>query len=224
MTDKKAVVLLSGGLDSATILAQAKAAGFACYSMSFDYGQRHRVELQAAERVAAQLGVAEHKVVGLNLNGIGGSALTDSSIAVPESPTEGIPVTYVPARNTVFLALALGWAEVLGAHDIFIGVNAVDYSGYPDCRPDFIAAFERVANLATREGVEGEGFRIQAPLQNLSKAQIVQIGMQHGVDYSLTVSCYQADEDGRACGKCDSCRLRAAGFIAAGVADPTRYC
>lgn len=224
MTDKKAVVLLSGGLDSATILAQAKAAGFACYSMSFDYGQRHRVELQAAERVAAQLGVVEHKVVGLNLNGIGGSALTDSSIAVPESPTEGIPVTYVPARNTVFLALALGWAEVLGAHDIFIGVNAVDYSGYPDCRPDFIAAFERVANLATREGVEGEGFRIQAPLQNLSKAQIVEIGMQHGVDYALTVSCYQADEDGRACGKCDSCRLRAAGFIAAGVADPTRYC
>ncbi len=224
MTDKKAVVLLSGGLDSATILAQAKAAGFACYSMSFDYGQRHRVELQAAERVAAQLGVVEHKVVGLNLNGIGGSALTDSSIAVPESPTEGIPVTYVPARNTVFLALALGWTEVLGAHDIFIGVNAVDYSGYPDCRPDFIAAFERVANLATREGVEGEGFRIQAPLQNLSKAQIVEIGMQHGVDYALTVSCYQADEDGRACGKCDSCRLRAAGFIAAGVVDPTRYC
>jgi len=223
MTDKKAVVLLSGGLDSATILAQAKAAGFACYSMSFDYGQRHRAELQAAERVARQLGVVEHKVIGLNLNGIGGSALTDSSIAVPESPTEGIPVTYVPARNTVFLALALGWAEVLGAHDIFIGVNAVDYSGYPDCRPEFIAAFERVANLATREGVEGSGFRIQAPLQNLSKAQIVQIGLQHGVDYGLTVSCYQADDDGRACGKCDSCRLRAAGFAAAGVADPTRY-
>lgn len=223
MTDKKAVVLLSGGLDSATILAQAKAAGFACYSMSFDYGQRHRAELQAAERVAAQLGVVEHKVVGLNLNGIGGSALTDSSIAVPEGPTEGIPVTYVPARNTVFLALALGWAEVLGAHDIFIGVNAVDYSGYPDCRPEFIAAFERVANLATREGVEGEGFRIQAPLQALSKAQIVAIGMQLGVDYGLTVSCYQADDEGRACGKCDSCRLRAAGFSAAGVVDPTRY-
>ena len=223
MTDKKAVVLLSGGLDSATILAQAKAAGFACYSVSFDYGQRHRAELQAAERVARQLGVVEHKVIGLNLNGIGGSALTDSSIAVPEGPTEGIPITYVPARNTVFLSLALGWAEVLGAHDIFIGVNAVDYSGYPDCRPEFIAAFERVANLATREGVEGSGFRIQAPLQNLSKAQIVQIGLQHGVDYGLTVSCYQADEDGRACGKCDSCRLRAAGFTAAGVADPTRY-
>jgi 7-cyano-7-deazaguanine synthase len=223
MTDKKAVVLLSGGLDSATILAQARAAGFACYSVSFDYGQRHRAELQAAERVARQLGVIEHKVIGLNLNGIGGSALTDSSIAVPEGPTEGIPVTYVPARNTVFLSLALGWAEVLGAHDIFIGVNAVDYSGYPDCRPEFIAAFERVANLATREGVEGSGFRIQAPLQNLSKAQIVQIGMQRGVDYGLTVSCYQADGDGRACGRCDSCRLRAAGFAAAGVADPTRY-
>ena len=223
MTDKKAVVLLSGGLDSATILAQARAAGFACYSMSFDYGQRHRAELQAAERVAQQMGVVEHKVIGLNLNGIGGSALTDSSIAVPEAPTEGIPVTYVPARNTVFLSLALGWAEVLGARDIFIGVNAVDYSGYPDCRPQFIEAFERVANLATREGVEGRGFRIQAPLQNLSKAQIVQIGVQHGVDYGLTVSCYQADDDGRACGKCDSCRLRAAGFAAAGVADPTRY-
>ena len=223
MTYKKAVVLLSGGLDSATILAQAKAAGFACYSMSFDYGQRHRAELQAAERVAQQMGVVEHKVIGLNLNGIGGSALTDSSIAVPEAPTEGIPVTYVPARNTVFLSLALGWAEVLGARDIFIGVNAVDYSGYPDCRPQFIEAFEQVANLATREGVEGRGFRIQAPLQNLSKAQIVQIGVQHGVDYGLTVSCYQADDDGRACGKCDSCRLRAAGFAAAGVADPTRY-
>ncbi|MBC9251713.1 7-cyano-7-deazaguanine synthase QueC [Pseudomonas alcaligenes] len=223
MTAKKAVVLLSGGLDSATILAQAKAAGFACYSMSFDYGQRHRAELQAAERVAAQLGVVEHKVIGLNLNGIGGSALTDSSIAVPEEPTQGIPVTYVPARNTVFLSLALGWAEVLGAHDIFIGVNAVDYSGYPDCRPAFIEAFERVANLATREGVEGQGFRIQAPLQNLSKAQIVEIGVGHGVDYALTVSCYQADDDGRACGKCDSCRLRRAGFVAAGLVDPTRY-
>ncbi|WP_068828559.1 7-cyano-7-deazaguanine synthase QueC [Pseudomonas sp. BMS12] len=223
MSDKKAVVLLSGGLDSATILAQAKAAGFACYSMGFDYGQRHRAELQAAERVAAQLGVVEHKVIGLDLNGIGGSALTDTSIDVPEAPTEGIPVTYVPARNTVFLSLALGWAEVLGARDIFIGVNAVDYSGYPDCRPAFIEAFERMANLATRAGVEGDGFRIQAPLQNLSKAQIVEVGLRHGVDYSLTVSCYQADDQGRACGKCDSCRLRAAGFAAAGVADPTRY-
>ena len=223
MTDRKAVVLLSGGLDSATVLAQAKAAGFACYSMSFDYGQRHRAELQAAERVAAQLGVVEHKVIGLNLNGIGGSALTDTSIAVPEAPTKGIPVTYVPARNTVFLSLALGWAEVLQARDIFIGVNAVDYSGYPDCRPAFVEAFERMANLATREGVEGRGFRIQAPLQELSKAQIVEIGLRHGVDYALTVSCYQADEEGRACGRCDSCRLRAAGFAAAGVADPTRY-
>ena len=222
MSDKKAVILLSGGLDSATVLAQAKAAGYACYSMSFDYGQRHRAELQAAERVARQMGVVEHKVIGLDLNGMGGSALTDSSIAVPEAPAEGIPVTYVPARNTVFLSLALGWAEVLDAHDIFIGVNAVDYSGYPDCRAEFIEAFERVANLATRAGVEGQGFRIQAPLQNLSKAQIVQLGMRHGVDYGLTVSCYQADDDGRACGKCDSCRLRAAGFAGAGVADPTR--
>ncbi|MVW75335.1 7-cyano-7-deazaguanine synthase QueC [Pseudomonas xionganensis] len=223
MSDKKAVILLSGGLDSATVVAMAKAEGYSCYSMSFDYGQRHRVELQAAERVAQQLGVVEHKVIGLNLNGIGGSALTDTGIDVPESPTEGIPVTYVPARNTVFLSLALGWAEVLGAQDIFIGVNAVDYSGYPDCRPEFIQAFERLANLATREGVEGQGFRIQAPLQNMSKAEIVQVGMGHGVDYALTVSCYQADEDGRACGKCDSCRLRAAGFATAGVADPTRY-
>lgn len=223
MNEKKAVILLSGGLDSATVVALARAQGYACYSMSFDYGQRHRAELKAAERVARQLGVIEHKVVGLNLSGIGGSALTDESIAVPESPTEGIPVTYVPARNTVFLALALGWAEVLGARDIFIGVNAVDYSGYPDCRPEFIEAFERMANLATKAGVEGQGFRIQAPLQNLSKADIIQAGVRHGVDYALTVSCYQADEAGNACGKCDSCRLRAAGFSAAGVADPTRY-
>jgi len=223
MTTKKAVILLSGGLDSATVVAMAKADGYACYTMSFDYGQRHRSELQAAERVAEQLGVIEHKVIGLNLNGMGGSALTDSSIAVPESPGEGIPVTYVPARNTVFLSLALGWAEVLGARDIFIGVNAVDYSGYPDCRPEFVEAFERMANLATKAGVEGQGFRIQAPLQFLSKAQIVQAGMAQGVDYGLTVSCYQADDDGRACGKCDSCRLRAAGFAEAGVKDPTRY-
>ncbi|MDM8349463.1 7-cyano-7-deazaguanine synthase QueC [Pseudomonas sp. sp1636] len=223
MSDKKALILLSGGLDSATVLALAKAEGYSCYSMSFDYGQRHRAELLAAEQVARHLGVIEHKVISLNLNGIGGSALTDSSIAVPESPTEGIPITYVPARNTVFLALALGWAEVLGARDIFIGVNAVDYSGYPDCRPEFIAAFERMANLATKAGVEGQGFRIQAPLQDMSKAEIVEAGMRHGVDYALTVSCYQADEQGRACGKCESCRLRAAGFAAAAVADPTRY-
>ncbi len=223
MSDKKAVILLSGGLDSATVLAMARAEGYTCYTMSFDYGQRHRAELQAAEQVARQLGALEHKVVGIDLNGIGGSALTDCSIAVPEQASEGIPVTYVPARNTLFLSLALGWAEVLGARDIFIGVNAVDYSGYPDCRPAFIEAFERLANLATREGVEGEGFRIRAPLQFLSKAEIVRAGIERGVDFSLTVSCYQADEQGRACGRCDSCRLRAAGFAAAGVVDPTRY-
>ncbi|MGH8419598.1 MAG: 7-cyano-7-deazaguanine synthase QueC [Pseudomonas sp.] len=223
MTEKRAVILLSGGLDSATVVAMAKADGFSCYTMSFDYGQRHRAELQAAERVAKDLGVVEHKVIGLNLNGIGGSALTDSSIAVPETPGEGIPVTYVPARNAVFLSLALGWAEVLGARDIFIGVNAVDYSGYPDCRPEFVESFERMANLATKAGVEGQGFTIQAPLQMLSKADIVKTGTRLGVDYGLTVSCYQADDQGRACGKCDSCRLRAEGFAAAGVADPTRY-
>jgi len=223
MTEKRAVILLSGGLDSATVLAMALADGYTCYTMSFDYGQRHRAELNAAMRVARDMGVEEHKVIGLNLNGIGGSALTDSSIAVPESPGEGIPVTYVPARNTVFLSLALGWAEVLGARDIFIGVNAVDYSGYPDCRPEFIEAFERMANLATKAGVEGNGFRIQAPLQNMSKAEIVAKGMRLGVDYGLTVSCYQADDHGHACGKCDSCRLRAEGFATAAVADPTRY-
>jgi len=223
MSQPKAVILLSGGLDSATIVAMAKAQGFACYTMSFDYGQRHRAELQAAERVARQLGVVEHKVIGLDLNGIGGSALTDPDIAVPETPGEGIPVTYVPARNTVFLSLALGWAEVLGARHLFIGVNAVDYSGYPDCRPEFVEAFERLANLATKAGVEGDTFKIEAPLQFLSKAQIVQAGSQLGVDYALTVSCYQADDEGQACGCCDSCRLRAEGFKAAGISDPTRY-
>ncbi|MBA1256835.1 7-cyano-7-deazaguanine synthase QueC [Pseudomonas oryzihabitans] len=223
MSQPKAVILLSGGLDSATIVAMAKAQGFACYTMSFDYGQRHRAELQAAERVARQLGVVEHKVIGLDLNGIGGSALTDPNIAVPETPGEGIPVTYVPARNTVFLSLALGWAEVLGARHLFIGVNAVDYSGYPDCRPEFVEAFERLANLATKAGVEGDTFKIEAPLQFLSKAQIVQAGSQLGVDYALTVSCYQADDEGQACGCCDSCRLRAEGFKAAGISDPTRY-
>ncbi|MDG6404066.1 7-cyano-7-deazaguanine synthase QueC, partial [Pseudomonas quasicaspiana] len=199
MTEKRAVILLSGGLDSATVVAMAREQGYACYTMSFDYGQRHRAELDAAARVARDLGVIEHKVIGLNLNGIGGSALTDDSIAVPETPGEGIPVTYVPARNTVFLSLALGWAEVLGARDIFIGVNAVDYSGYPDCRPEFIESFERMANLATKAGVEGQGFTIQAPLQNLSKADIVKAGVRLGVDYGLTVSCYQADDQGRAC-------------------------
>lgn len=223
MGDKRAVILLSGGLDSATVLAMALEQGYSCYSMSFDYGQRHRSELQAAERVAIDLGVVEHKVIRIDLNGIGGSALTDLSIEVPQAPSSGIPVTYVPARNTLFLSLALGWAEVLAARDIFIGVNAVDYSGYPDCRPQFIEAFERLANLATKMGVEGESLRIQAPLQMMSKAEIVQAGTRLGVDYGLTVSCYQADGDGRACGNCDSCRLRAAGFFAAGVADSTRY-
>lgn len=223
VTEKRAVILLSGGLDSATVVAMARAEGYSCYTMSFDYGQRHRAELDAAARVARDLGVIDHKVIGLNLDGIGGSALTDSSIDVPEAPSEGIPVTYVPARNTVFLSLALGWAEVLDAQDIFIGVNAVDYSGYPDCRPEFVEAFEVMANLATKAGVEGKPFSIKAPLQNLSKAQIVQVGIQLGVDYSLTVSCYQADDQGRACGKCDSCRLRADGFAAAGIKDPTRY-
>ena len=223
MSQPKAVILLSGGLDSATVVAMAKAQGFACYTMSFDYGQRHRAELQAAERVARQLGVVEHKVIGLDLNGIGGSALTDLDIAVPETPGEGIPVTYVPARNTVFLSLALGWAEVIGARHLFIGVNAVDYSGYPDCRPEFVEAFERLANLATKAGVEGDTFRIEAPLQYLSKAQIVETGTRLGVDYGLTVSCYQANGEGEACGRCDSCRLRAEGFKAAKISDPTRY-
>lgn len=223
MTEKRAVILLSGGLDSATVVAMAREQGYACYTMSFDYGQRHRAELDAAARVARDLGAVEHKVIGLDLNGIGGSALTDTSIDVPETPGEGIPVTYVPARNTVFLSLALGWAEVLDARDIFIGVNAVDYSGYPDCRPEFIESFERMANLATKAGVEGNGFTIQAPLQNLSKADIVKAGVRLGVDYSLTVSCYQADDQARACAKCDSCRLRAEGFAAAGISDPTRY-
>lgn len=220
---KKAVVLVSGGLDSATVLAMARRQGYACHALSFDYGQRHHVELQAAARVASALGAVEHKIIKLDLAGIGGSALTDAAIAVPEQAGEGIPVTYVPARNTVFLALALGWAEVLEAQDIFIGVNAVDYSGYPDCRPAFIAAFEKTANLATKAGVEGRPFHIHTPLIQLSKAGIIQEGLRLGVDYAGTVSCYQADEQGRACGRCDSCRLRREGFVAAGVADPTRY-
>ena len=223
MSEKRAVILLSGGLDSATVVAMAKAEGFSCYSMSFDYGQRHRSELQAAEQIARQLAVVEHKVIGLNLNGIGGSALTDNSIAVPETPAEGIPLTYVPARNTVFLALALGWAEVLNARDIFIGVNAVDYSGYPDCRPAYIEAFQTLANLATKAGVEGRTITIHAPLLQLTKAAIIQQGVQLNVNYAQTVSCYQADSTGAACGACDSCRLRREGFQQAGVADPTRY-
>ncbi|MCG8671791.1 MAG: 7-cyano-7-deazaguanine synthase QueC [Pseudomonadales bacterium] len=220
---KRAVVLVSGGLDSATCLAIAKSKGYELHAMSFDYGQRHRAELQAAERVSDAFGVVDHKVVKLDMGTIGGSALTDGDIAVPEAPSEGIPVTYVPARNTVFLALALGWAEVLDADRIFIGVNAVDYSGYPDCRPEFISAFEKVANLATKKGVEQHNLHIETPLIDLTKAEIIKQGITLGVDYGLTVSCYQADDDGRACGRCDSCRLRREGFEAAGVADPTRY-
>lgn len=219
----KAVVLLSGGLDSATVLAMARAAGRACHALSLRYGQRHTAELAAAERVARALGAVEHKIVDLDLAAIGGSALTDTHIDVPTTPTEGIPVTYVPARNTVFLAVALGWAEVLGAREIHIGVNAVDYSGYPDCRPEFIRAFEQLANLATRAGVEGERFHIRSPLIDLTKAEIIRRGTALGVDYGLTVSCYAADLEGRACGACDACRLRAAGFRAAGLPDPTRY-
>ena len=220
---KKAVILVSGGLDSTTVLAMALAEGYACYTLSFDYGQRHRAELLAAERVSVALGDVEHKVVRLNLDSIGGSALTDLDIAVPEEQTEGIPNNYVPARNKVFLSIALGWAEVLGAHEIFIGVNAVDYSGYPDSRPEFIAAFENLANLATRAGVEGQKMTIHTPLMKQGKGEIIETGLSLGVDYSLTVSCYQATEEGLACGKCDSCRLRRAGFQDAGMDDPTRY-
>jgi 7-cyano-7-deazaguanine synthase len=220
---KPAVVLLSGGLDSATVLAIAREAGYACHALSLDYGQRHNAELAAAARVAASLGAVEQRLIRLGLGDFGGSALTDDSIAVPENPTTGIPVTYVPARNTVMLALALAWAEVLGARDIFIGVNAVDYSGYPDCRPEFIAAFEHMANLATKAGVEGERLHIHAPLQYLSKADIIRRGAELGVDYAQTVSCYQADAEGLACGRCDSCRLRREGFLAADIPDPTRY-
>jgi len=222
--NKKAIVLLSGGLDSATCLAIARSQGFECYCLSFDYGQRHSAELQAAARVAAALGAVERRVLSLGLAQFGGSALTDASIAVPTDGVQpGIPVTYVPARNTIMLSLALAWAEVLGCLDIFVGVNAVDYSGYPDCRPEYIAAFERMANLATKAGVEGHQLSIHAPLIDLSKAEIIRTGSALGVDYGLTVSCYQADDWGRACGVCDSCRLRAEGFRAAGVSDPTLY-
>ena len=222
----RAVVLVSGGLDSATTLAMAQAQGYDCYALSFDYGQRHRIELAAAQRVAQ--GAREHRLIKLDLRAIGGSALTDSAIAVPKSSVgeetaEGIPVTYVPARNTIFLAYALGWAEVLTARHIFIGVNAVDYSGYPDCRPEFIAAFQTLANLATKAGVEGQGIRIHTPLIQLSKADIIREGTRLGVDYRATISCYDPDAAGRACARCDACHLRAAGFSAAGVADPTRY-
>jgi 7-cyano-7-deazaguanine synthase len=221
--EARAIVLLSGGLDSATTLALARRDGFECHTLSFDYGQRHRVELAAASRISSALGAASHRVVTIDLAAFGGSALTDARIAVPESPTAGIPVTYVPARNTIFLAFALGWAETLPARHLFIGVNAVDYSGYPDCRPEFVAAFERLANLATKAGVEGDRFTVHAPLVELSKAEIIGRGAALGVDYALTVSCYQADAEGGACGRCDSCRLRRQGFVEAGVSDPTRY-
>ncbi len=221
--NNKAVVLLSGGLDSATVLAMVKAAGYDCYALSFDYGQRHRAELDAAKRVASALGARDHRVVKLDLTLFGGSALTDSAIDVPTAPTEGIPVTYVPARNTVLLSVALAWAEVLEAQAIGIGVNAVDYSGYPDCRPEYIAAFERMANLATKTGVEGQKLTLLTPLIDLPKGEIIRRGVALGVDYGLTVSCYQADAEGRACGECDSCRIRKAGFDTAGVTDPTPY-
>jgi 7-cyano-7-deazaguanine synthase len=220
---KKAVILVSGGLDSTTVVAMAKRQGYECYTLSFDYGQRHRSELEAASRVSESMAVVEHKVVKLDLGSIGGSALTDTSIDVPEAATSGIPVTYVPARNTVFLSIALGWAEVLGANDIFLGVNAVDFSGYPDCRPEYITAFERMANLATRAAVEGQPLTVHAPLIDMSKAQIIQAGIELGVDYSKTVSCYQASLEGEACGRCESCRLRRQGFKQAGISDPTRY-
>ena len=226
---KRAVVLVSGGLDSSTTLAIARAAGFACYALSFDYGQRHRAELQAAARVAAAGGAIEHRVMTVGLGALGGSALTDTNLAVPEAAPDApvssaqIPVTYVPARNLIFLSLATAWAEVLGAEAIYIGANAVDYSGYPDCRPALLESFAATANLATKVGVEGAQLRIEAPLLHWSKAEIIQRGQALGVDFAQTVSCYQADDEGRACGRCDSCRLRAAGFAAAGVADPTRY-
>ncbi len=223
MNRRSAVILLSGGLDSATVLAVARRDGYACHALSFDYGQRHGAELAAARRIARHMGVESHKIVRLGMEEIGGSALTDERIAVPTTPSEGIPPTYVPARNTVFLAIALGWAEVLGARDLFIGVNAVDYSGYPDCRPAFIEAFQRLAQVATKAGVEGAQWRIHTPLIQLSKAEIIRLGHDLGVNYAHTVSCYQADADGCACGVCDACRLRREGFRAAGLPDPTRY-
>lgn len=223
MSNPRAVVLVSGGLDSATALAIARAEGFECYALSVAYGQRHAIELDAAARVAKALGAREHRVMSVDLANIGGSALTDSRLEVPDSPTSGIPITYVPARNTIMLSLALAWAEVLEARDVFIGVNSVDYSGYPDCRPEYIAAFAALAGLATKAGVEGNPCRIHTPLITWSKAQIIREGTRLGVDYSLTLSCYQPDAQGRACGRCDSCRLRRAGFEAAGVPDPTSY-
>ena len=220
---KRAVVLLSGGLDSVTALAMAREQGFECYTLSFNYGQRHHAELNAAKMLSSQNGAVAHKVIDIDLSAIGGSALTDQTIDVPEHYEEGIPVTYVPARNTVFLSIALGWAEVLSAQAIFVGVNAVDYSGYPDCRPEFVAAFEQLANVATKAGVEGQKLTVHAPLMTMTKADIIQQGTRLGIDYGQTISCYQADADGRACGKCDSCRFRQQGFEQAGLDDPTRY-
>jgi len=220
---RKAVVLISGGLDSATCLAIAKEQGYECYALSFDYGQRHRIELEAAANIAKSMQVQEHKIIPIDMSGIGGSALTDMQIAVPETETQGIPVTYVPARNTIFLSYALGWAEVLVADAIYIGVNALDYSGYPDCRPEFIDAFKKMANLATKVGVEGHIIDVEIPLIDLSKAEIIKRGLALGVDYSKTISCYQAGHGGEACGRCDSCRLRLKGFRDAGVEDPTLY-
>ena len=221
--NKKAVILASGGLDSTTVLAIAKSQGYSCYTLSFDYGQRHRAELVAAKRIAELMAVEEHRVVNLDLTSIGGSALTDNALAVPEEQTAGIPITYVPARNTIFLSYALAWAEVLQADDIFIGVNAVDYSGYPDCREEYISSFQKMANLATKKAVEGDLVKIHTPLIKLSKKEIIHKGIELGVDYSLTISCYQVSSEGLACGKCDSCRLRKAGFKNAGLPDPTKY-
>ena len=223
MTEKKAVVLVSGGLDSATVLAIALAEGYQCYTLSFDYGQRHRAELTAAEKLSQSSDAKAHRVIHFDMSVIGGSALTDMNIKVPEQPSDGIAITYVPARNTVFLSFALGYAEVIEADAIFIGVNAVDYSGYPDCRPDYLAAYQAMANTATKAGVEGHGPSIHAPLLRMTKAEIIQQGTYLGVDYAQTVSCYQANKNGQACGKCDSCRLRAEGFDAAEVVDPTHY-
>ena len=223
MEKESAVVLVSGGLDSATCLAMAVDRGYDCHALSFDYGQRHVAELEAASRVAKSLGATQHRIMTIGMGDIGGSALTDDTIAIPSNPQSGIPVTYVPARNTVFLSLALAWAEVLDAESIFIGVNAVDYSGYPDCRPEYIASFQTMADLATKKAVEGRTIRIETPLIRLSKAEIIRTGTRLGVDYAQTVSCYQPDQIGKACGVCDSCRLRRAGFESSRIADPTRY-